>query len=54
MYSQGIKKTIVLRPVKKKHALQGNLHPLLERIFLARGITSELELDRTLAKLPSP
>ena len=54
MYSQGIKKTIVLRPVKKKQALQGNLHPLLERIFLARGITSELELDRTLAKLPSP
>ncbi len=54
MYSQGIKKTIVLRPVKKKHALQGNLHPLLERIFLARGIASELELDRTLAKLPSP
>lgn len=54
MYSQGIKKTIVLRPVKKKHALQGNLHPLLERIFLARGITSELELDRTLSKLPSP
>ena len=54
MYSQGIKKTIVLRPVKKKHALQGNLHPLLERIFLARGITSELELDRALAKLPSP
>lgn len=54
MYSQGIKKTIVLRPVKKKQAFQGNLHPLLERIFLARGITSELELDRTLAKLPSP
>ena len=54
MYSQSIKKTIVLRPVKKKQALQGNLHPLLERIFLARGITSELELDRTLAKLPSP
>ena len=54
MYSQGIKKTIVLRPVKKKQALQGNLHPLLERIFLARGITSDLELDRTLAKLPSP
>jgi single-stranded-DNA-specific exonuclease len=54
MYSQGIKKTIVLRPVKKKHALQGNLHPLLERIFLARGITSDLELDRALAKLPSP
>ena len=54
MYYQGVKKTIVVRPVKKKPTLQGNLHPLLERLFLARGITSEIELDRTLAKLPSP
>ncbi len=54
MYSHGVKKTIVLRSIKKKYTLEGNLHPLLERIFLARGITSELELDRTLSKLPSP
>jgi single-stranded-DNA-specific exonuclease len=54
MYYQGVKKTIVVRPVKKKRTLQVNLHPLLERLFLARGITSEIELDRTLSKLPSP
>ena len=54
MYYQGVKKTIVNRPVKKKHALQGNLHPLLERLFLARGIKTDIELDRTLSKLPSP
>lgn len=54
MYYQGVKKTIVPRPVKKKRALQGNLHPLLERLFLARGIKSDIELDRTLSKLPSP
>jgi single-stranded-DNA-specific exonuclease len=54
MYYQGVKKTIVTRPVKKKHALQGNLHPLLERLFLARGIKTDIELDRTLSKLPSP
>ncbi len=54
MYYQGVKKSIILRPIKKKRSLQGNLHPLIERILLARGITSENELDRTLAKLPSP
>ena len=54
MYYQGVKKTIVPRPFKKKRALQGNLHPLLERLFLARGIKSDIELDRTLSKLPSP
>ncbi len=54
MYYQCIKRTIVQRPLKKKSARLGNIHPLLERFFLARGITSELELDRTLSKLPSP
>ena len=54
MYYQGVKKTIVQRPVRKKGASLGNIHPLLSRLFLARGITSETELDRTLAKLPSP
>ena len=53
MYYQGVKKTIVVRTVKKRLRL-GELHPLLERIFLARGVTSEVELDRTLSKLPSP
>ena len=54
MYYQGVKKIIVTRPVPKKRANFGEMHPILERIFLARGITSEAELDRTLAKLPSP
>lgn len=54
MYFQGEKKAIVRRPLKKHSALSPQLHPLLERIFLARGITSEIDLDRTLAKLPSP
>ncbi len=54
MYSQGIKKNIVVRTFKKNRSLAGNIHPLLERLFLARGITSETELDRTLIKLPSP
>ncbi|MGZ4956414.1 MAG: single-stranded-DNA-specific exonuclease RecJ [Methylobacter sp.] len=54
MYYQGVKKTIVTRPVPKKRSNLGEMHPILERIFLARGLTSEAELDRTLAKLPSP
>ncbi|MCK9396706.1 MAG: DHH family phosphoesterase, partial [Methylobacter sp.] len=54
MYYQGVKKTIVTRPVPKKRAKLGEMHPVLERIFVARGLTSEAELDRTLAKLPSP
>ena len=54
MYFQGEKKAIVRRPLKKHSALSPQLHPLLERIFLARGVTSETALDRTLAKLPSP
>ncbi|MFI3155658.1 MAG: single-stranded-DNA-specific exonuclease RecJ [Methylococcaceae bacterium] len=54
MYYQGVKKTIVARPVVKKRSNLGEIHPILERIFLARGLTSTDELDRTLAKLPSP
>ena len=54
MYYQGVKKTIVVRSVQKKSSFQGKIHPLLERLFLARGIISETELDRTLSKLPSP
>ncbi|MCK9398314.1 MAG: single-stranded-DNA-specific exonuclease RecJ, partial [Methylobacter sp.] len=54
MYYQGVKKTIVTRPVPKKRAKLGEMHPVLERIFLARDLTSTAELDRTLAKLPSP
>ncbi len=54
MYYQGVKKAIVPRPLEKKRGQFGNIHPLLERIFLARGVSAADELDRTLAKLPSP
>ena len=54
MYYQGIKKNIVVRTFKKNRSLSSSIHPLLERLFVARGITSETELDRTLSKLPSP
>ncbi|WP_262966660.1 single-stranded-DNA-specific exonuclease RecJ [Methylobacter psychrophilus] len=54
MYYQGVKKNIVSRTAKKNSSLEGTIHPLLKRLFLARGITSETELDRTLSKLPSP
>jgi single-stranded-DNA-specific exonuclease len=54
MYFQGVKKTIVVRPVDKNKWTQADIHPLLQRIFLARGINSTTELDRALDKLPSP
>jgi single-stranded-DNA-specific exonuclease len=54
MYYQGVKKNIVARAIEKKCSFEGDVHPLLKRIFLARGITTETELDRTLSKLPSP
>jgi single-stranded-DNA-specific exonuclease len=54
MYFQGIKKTIITRTIDKKQLRFGNLHPVLERIFLSRGLKSESELNRTLTVLPSP
>lgn len=54
MVYQGVKKLIVTRPIPKKRIQLSDVSPLLERIFLARGVTSADELDRTLAKLPSP
>jgi len=54
MYYQGVKKTIVVRPVSKKRVQFGDIHPLLARIFAARGLTSATELERSLARLPSP
>ena len=54
MIYQGVKKLIVMRPVAKKHVQMGGISPLLERIFSARGIRSAVELDRSLARLPSP
>lgn len=54
MYYQGVKKTIVRRTPLKKHSSLADMPPLLERLFLARGISDPGQLDRTLAKLPSP
>jgi single-stranded-DNA-specific exonuclease len=54
MYYQGIKKVITPRPISKKAVQFGDIHPLLARIYAARGLSTEIELDRSLAKLPSP
>ncbi|GAB6142278.1 single-stranded-DNA-specific exonuclease RecJ [Methylosoma difficile] len=54
MYFQGVKKTIVTRPLPNHPTQFGDLHPLLQRLFLTRGITYIDELDRSLNKLPSP
>jgi len=54
MHYQGIPKIIVNRSVSNKHGQLGDLHPLLARIFLSRGLKSTAELDRTLSTLPSP
>ena len=50
-----VKKKIVRRPsADGQIGHLGELPPLLQRIYSARQLTSEEELDRTLAKLPSP
>lgn len=54
MYYQGIKKIITRRAISKKNTHFGDLHPLLARIFAARGLSTSDELDRSFAKLPSP
>jgi single-stranded-DNA-specific exonuclease len=54
MYYQGVKKIIVTRPVINKRGDFKDIPPLLERIFLARGLTSAVELEQTLSNLPSP
>jgi single-stranded-DNA-specific exonuclease len=54
MYLQGVKKSIVLRTVDNTKLSPADIHPLLYRIYSARGIKSTTELDRALDKLPSP
>lgn len=54
MYLHGVKKAIVVRPIANQKWPQADIHPLLQRIFLARGIKSTDDLDRALDKLPSP
>ena len=54
MYLQGVKKVITQRPLPVKMPELGHVDPILQRIFASRGILHAEELDRTLAKLPSP
>ncbi|MGR9051335.1 MAG: single-stranded-DNA-specific exonuclease RecJ [Gammaproteobacteria bacterium] len=54
MYYQGIKKTIVERPLERSKKGLVGLHPILQRIFAGRGIATTEELERSLNKLPSP
>ena len=53
MYLQGVKKIIAQRPCAESPRL-GDLDPVLQRIFSSRGILSSEELEKSLAKLPSP
>jgi len=54
MYHQGVKKNIVPRPKSKKKSHLKDIDPILSKIYAARGITENEQLERTLAKLPSP
>lgn len=55
MLYHSVKKTIVPRPCPDNTPqLTNDMHPLLKRILAARGVQSAEELDRSLAKLPSP
>ncbi len=54
LYYHGVKKAITPRPISEKSDDFGGLSPILKRIFLARGLTTSEQLDRSLSKLPSP
>jgi single-stranded-DNA-specific exonuclease len=54
MHYSGVKKKIVVRSAEQTKENFSDIHPLLQRIFLSRGIKSEDELDCSLRKLPSP
>jgi single-stranded-DNA-specific exonuclease len=54
LFYQGVKKTIVPRPILLQSDDFSDLSPVLKRIFLARSITSNAQLDRHLNTLPSP
>lgn len=54
LFYQGVKKTIVPRPILQQSDDFSEFSPVLKRIFLARGITSHAQLDRHLTALPSP
>ncbi len=49
------KKKIIERPFSTyRHTLPPHLHPVLARVYLARGIRSSEDLDYALQRLPSP
>jgi len=54
MYYQGVKKTITPRPQPTKLSHLHDIDPLLAKIFTARGVIENEQLDRSLSKLPSP
>lgn len=45
---------IVARPVPESPDLPAEIHPLLQRVYAARGVSSAAELERSLAGLPAP
>jgi single-stranded-DNA-specific exonuclease len=48
------KTEIIRRTISEEGQLAEHIHPLLRRIYLARGIADETELRRELADLPAP
>lgn len=54
MYQQGVKKKIVPYPKNHDKPNLTGLSPILQRIFVGRGITDNSQLERGLDKLPSP
>ena len=54
MYLQGVKKIIAQRPQTAANTLLADIDPVLQAIFKSRGIQQADELERSLAKLPSP
>ncbi len=54
MHYHGITKTIVERPRLARDIRITETNPILKRIYLARGIKSDKDLQRGLAELPSP
>ena len=54
MHYHGITKKIVERPLLGRDAGVSETNPILKRIYLARGIKSDSDLQRGLAQLPSP
>ncbi|MCQ8127081.1 single-stranded-DNA-specific exonuclease RecJ [Methylomonas rivi] len=54
MYLQGVKKIIAQRPQAAGKLQLGDIDPVLQRIFASRGVQQADELERSLAKLPSP